>query len=337
MLAGGLLLVLAGRVRRRGRHPVPAPAGRRAGRPGLFGAFSQTNRFNSGVNWLLPWSFAGRLGRCPARCSATRPPARTRGARRHRRAGRSRGARADRARRPARTGLVGAGALAVALICLAGVAQLRPVPTAGPEPPGRGGRRSGGGAALHHHRPGHVLRLPRLRPRAAALRGPVSGVLAHLPARPAQPLTRSAGRCCAPRRPHPDPRPHPAADRRMGRADADGARAMPPRPAIYLPVGSWPAGGGRWATRSSTWRWGRPSGRSVCRPPPAAQSGQPVRNACRSTRPGRRSRSGWPSSPPTPPRRAAGRPAGFGAAGSTRWSAAPWSRPGSIPAGWPDT
>lgn len=196
VLAGGSLLVLAGAtigvaVGVRFPHPIAGVVAALV----WFGAFSQTNRFNSGVAWLPPWGFAGTLrqlpgplpGYPPATAHATELAAivvlsgavalALTGGRRWQRA------------RAVVVGAVVVGAAALTVGCLAAAVQLRPVGTATLDrlaeavaTPAAVQRCTTTDRVRYCLYPGFESLLP-------ALRGPVSGVLAHLPARPAQPLT----------------------------------------------------------------------------------------------------------------------------------------------------
>ena len=135
------------------------------------------------------------------------------------------------------------------MICLAGALQLRPIPT----------------AELNHlvtevADPASVQRCTTAsqvryclypgfgRDLLPSLEAPVNGVLAHLPARPAQPLTVRQVRVAGPARFDPHPWPSrsgrcPGGTRRCRQAPGNAA----PASAIYLPVGAWPAAGGQLA------------------------------------------------------------------------------------------
>src|SRR5262249_13889606 len=102
------------------------------------------------------------------------------------RAGTVRGARARRGR-------AAAGVAAVAGTCLAGAVQLRPIPTADLNhlvsevaDPASAQRCTAASQVRYCLYPGFGRQLP-------SLEAPVDGVLAHLPARPAQPLTGRQG------------------------------------------------------------------------------------------------------------------------------------------------
>ena len=196
----------------------------------------------------------------------------------------------------ARGGLAAAGILAVAVICFAGAVQLRPIPTAElnhlvsevADP-----------ASVQHCTTASQVRYclyPGFGRDLSSLEAPVNGVLAHLPARPGQPLTvRQVVSLDL-----PDPTlTHGHPERQVSQWNAQVQRApgnAATASAIYLPVGSWPAAGGQLADAHfdlalATAEW-------AVRIPPAALRPRAC-HACHSTRRGRRSRSGWPSLPPT--------------------------------------
>ena len=144
-------------------------------------------------------------------------------------------------------GLATAGILALAVICLAGALQLRPIPTAALNHLARGAADPASVqrcTTVSHVRyclyPGFGRDLP-------SVQAPVSGVLAHLPARPDRPLT--IRQVLSPdlldstlTHGHPK-RQVTQWQAQMRAAPGNAATAS----AIYLPVGSWPAAGGRLA------------------------------------------------------------------------------------------
>ena len=239
----------------------------------------------------------------------------------------------------ARGGLAAAGILAVAVICLAGALQLRPIPAAElnhlvtevADP-----------ASVQHCTTASQVRYclyPGFGRDLPSLEAPVNGVLAHLPARPAQPLTVRQVVALD----FPDPtltHGHPQRQVSQWDAGCSGRRARTaPASAIYLPVGSWPR---RRAAGRRAFRPG-PGHRRLGGPHPAASHRQPERPgvpAMRAARPGAggdRDLAGHPRHPP-PGQRAPGWPGRLGArhAGGGR-SATPSSRPGPIPARAPAT
>jgi hypothetical protein len=146
-----------------------------------------------------------------------------------------------------RGGLATAGILAVAVICLAGALQVRPIPTAElnhlveqAADPASVQDCSTANRVRYCLYPGFGRQLP-------ALEAPVNGVLAHLPARPGQPLT--VRQVLSPflfdstlTRGHSREQvSHWTAQ--LERAPANAATAS----VINLQVGSWPAAGGRLA------------------------------------------------------------------------------------------
>jgi hypothetical protein len=249
VLAGGVLLVItaaAAGVAIGTRFPHPLA--------GVLGALvlfttSATTQLASGAGiWLLPWEILqDQLGSLPGRLAGY-PPA---GAHVLELAGIAVLAgivaltvTVGRAR--ARGGLAAAGILAVAVICLAGALQLRPIPT----------------AELNHlvrevADPASVQRCatasqvryclyPGFGRDLLALEAPVSGVLAHLPARPDQPLTLR--QVLSPNLDSTLTHGHPTRqvsewEAQMQRAPGNAATS----PVIYLPVGSWPAAAARLA------------------------------------------------------------------------------------------
>jgi hypothetical protein len=149
----------------------------------------------------------------------------------------------------ARAGLVAAGVAGVAVICFAGVLQLRPIPTAAVNrlmsdvaDPASGQRCTTAGQVRYCLYPGFGSQLP-------SLEAPVRGVLDRLPAPPAGPLmirqvvalslndwTLTHGQ--------------PGRDvSRWGTQveQAPGNAFAAPAGTIYLRVGSWPAAGGQLA------------------------------------------------------------------------------------------
>ena len=146
----------------------------------------------------------------------------------------------------ARGGLATAGILAMAVICLAGALQLRPIPTAELNhlvrevaDPASVQRCATASQVRYCLYPGFGRQLP-------ALEAPVSGVLARLPARPDQPLTLE--QVLSPNLDstltHGNPtRQVSQWQAQLQRAPGNAATSS----VIYLPVGSWPAPGARLA------------------------------------------------------------------------------------------
>jgi hypothetical protein len=250
VLAGGLVLVIAAgaagiAIGTRFPHPLA----------GVLGALvlllsSATSHLGSGGGiWLLPWEWTqDQLGSLPGPLAGY-PPA---GAHVLELAGLAVLAgivaltvTVGRAR--ARGGLAAAGTLAMAVICLAGALQSRPIPT----------------AELNHlvkeaADPASVQRCttasrvryclyPGFGRDLASVEAPVNGVLAHLPARPDRPLTLR--QVLSPylldstlTHGHPE-RQVSQWHAQMQGAPGSAATAS----AIYLPVGPWPAAGARLA------------------------------------------------------------------------------------------
>jgi len=253
VLAGGLLLVIAAgaagiAIGARFSHPVAGVLGALA--PALVSF--QYQRFPGAVVWLLPWPLesngAGQLDRLPGPLAGY-PPAAAH-------AGELAGVAVlagmvalamtiHRAPARVRAWLAAAGAVAVAVTCLAGAVQLRPIPTADlnhlvaeAASPASAQRCTTASRVRYCLYPGFGRDLP-------ALEAPVDEVLARLPARPGQPLTvrqvvwLSLG----------DPvltHGHPAQQLAHWAAQLQraGILGIPPASGIDLPVGSWPAGGG---------------------------------------------------------------------------------------------
>jgi hypothetical protein len=251
-LAGGLLLVIAAgaagvAIGARFPHPLAGVLGALV----LFLSSGQSHLPWAAGTWLYPWaSFSDQLQVLPGPLAGYPPAA----AHAVELAGLAvlagivafavtvRGARA-------RSWLAAAGIVAVAMTCLAAALQLRPIPVAGLNhlvsevaDPASAQRCTTASQVRYCLYPGFGRQLP-------SLEAPVNAVLAHVPGRPAQPLTvRQVATLSL-----PDStltHGHPAWevsrwDARMQRAPgSDGAA---PASAIYLPVGSWPAAGGRLA------------------------------------------------------------------------------------------
>ena len=250
LLAGGLVLVIAAgaagiAIGTRFSHPLA----------GVLGALvlffsSGTSHAASGAGiWLLPWEgVQDQLGSLPGPLAGY-PPV---GAHVLELAGIAAAAgivaltvTAGRAR--VRGGLATAGILAVAVICLAAALQLRPIPTADlnhlvreAADPASVQRCTTASQVRYCLYPGFGRDLP-------ALEVPVSAVLAHLPARPDQPLTLR--QVLSPylldstlTHGHPE-RQVSQWQAQLQRAPGNAATPS----VIYLPVGSWPAPGARLA------------------------------------------------------------------------------------------
>ncbi len=249
VLAGGSLLVIAAGaagVALGSRFPHPL-----AGALGALALLlsSVTSHLASGAAiWLVPWEMEqDQLGGLPGPLAGY-PPA---GPHMMELAGLAvlagivalavtvRGARA-------RGGLAAAGVVAVAAICAAGALQLRPIPAADLNhlvtevaDPASVQRCTTAGQVRYCLYPGFGSLLP-------SLEAPVSGVLALLPDRPAQPLTV---RQVAPLSLPDSTLTHGHSDREVSQWEArvqraPGSNGIAPGSAIYLSVGSWPRGGG---------------------------------------------------------------------------------------------
>ncbi len=282
VLAGGPLLVIAAgaagiAIGTRCSHPLAGVLGALA----LFLSSGQSHLPWAAGAWLYPWnSFSDQLGSLPAPLAGY-PPA---GAHALELAGLAVLAgivalamTVGRARARAWGGLVTAGIAALAVISFAGALQLRPVPATGLNhlvsevaDPASVQRCTTVNQVRYCLYPGFGSLLP-------SLEAPVNEVLAHLPARPSQPLTV---RQVAPLSVPDSTLTHGHPGREVSRWDAraqgaPGSDGAAPPSAIYLPVGSWPAAGGQladahfdlaliaaeWAVRIPPQASGRPSAR----------------------------------------------------------------------------
>jgi hypothetical protein len=250
VLAGGVLLVIAAgaagiAIGTRFSHPLAGMLGALV--PAL--ASFQYQRFPGAVPWLLPWPLesngAGQLGQLPGPLAGY-PPATAHAAEL---AGLALLAgivalavTIRRAPARVRAGLAAAGAVAVAVTCLAGAGQLRPIPTtdlnhlvAEAASPASAQHCTTASQVRYCLYPGFGRDLP-------SLEAPVDGVLAHLPTRPGQPLTVRQVLALFLR----DPvltHGHPAQQLAHWAAQlqrAPGISDIAPASGIYLPVGSWP-------------------------------------------------------------------------------------------------
>lgn len=249
VLAGGLLLVVAAgaagiAIGTRFSHPM---AGMLAALVLFLSSGNSHLPWAAGL-WLYPWaSFGDQLGSLPGPLAGY-PPA---GAHALELAGLAavagvvalainvRGARA-------RSGLLTAGIVALAAVCLAGALELRPIPTrdlnhlvAEVTDPASAQRCTTASGVRYCLYPGFSDRL-------SFLEAPANAVLAHVPSRPARPLTveQVAGLSL------PDAtltHGHPSRqvsgwDAEVQRATANLLGNFTAASAVYLPVGSWPAG-----------------------------------------------------------------------------------------------
>jgi hypothetical protein len=274
VLAGGLLLVIAAgaagiAIGARFPHPLAGVLGALA----LFLSSGQSHLPSGGTVWLFPWaSFSDQLAGLPGPLAGY-PPG---GAHAAELAGLAvlagiaalsvtvRSARA-------RGGLAAAGVIAAAVICLAGALQLRPIPTADlnhlvsevADP-----------ASVQRCTTAHQVRYclyPGFGRDLISLEAPVNGVLAHLPAVPAQPLTvRQVVSLSL----SDSTLTHGQPERQISRWIAQLQNALDNAPTVsatYLPVGSWPAADGQLADAQfdlalATAEW------AVRIPPPATSS-----------------------------------------------------------------
>ncbi len=213
----------------------------------LFLISANSHLAPAGAIWLLPWEVKqDQLGQLPGPLAGY-PPA---GAHVLELAGIAATAgiaalavTVSRAR--VKGGLAAAGIVAVAVICLAGALQLRPIPTADlnhliaqAHNPASAQRCTTVNQVRYCLYPGFGRDLP-------SLEAPVNGVLAHLPARPAKPLTV---RQVAPLYLPDSTLTHGHPKQQLTRWETQLRQApgnAPVASAIYLPVGYWPAAGGR--------------------------------------------------------------------------------------------
>jgi hypothetical protein len=277
VLAGGLLLVIAAgaagiAIGTRFPHPLAGVLGALVL---LLSSGTSHTATGSGI-WLLPWETTqDQLGSLPGPLAGY-PPA---GAHVLELAGiavlAGTVALTVTVSRPrARGGLATAGILALVVTCLAGALQLRPIPTAElnhlvteAADPASVQRCTTANHVRYCLYPGFGRDLP-------SVEAPVSGVLAHLPARPDQPLTLR--QVLSPylldsTLTHGHPKRQVSQwQAQLHRAPGNAAAAS----AIYLPAGSWPAPGARladarfdvalaaaaWAVRLPPQATGNPSG-----------------------------------------------------------------------------
>jgi hypothetical protein len=260
-LVGGVLLVIAGgatgvAIGIRFPHPLAGVLAALA----LFILFTQAQRFSGGVVWLFPWAQVDGLHGLPGPLTGY-PPAAAHSAEL---AGFAVLAGAIAIALTARRGrpliaLALAGGLALTVICVAGAAQLRPIPaaqlnhlvteTADPA------------SAEHCAAVGKVryCLYPAFGSDLPAVQAPVDAVLARVPDLPADPLTimqlvsLSLADTTLTRG---QPRQRLAAwGSELARMPGNAAAPS----AIYLTVGSWPGGAqaadGRFALALSTADW----------------------------------------------------------------------------------
>ncbi len=249
VLAGGLLLVIASgavgvAIGARFAHPLAGVLGALV----LFGVSAQAYRFSAASTWLIPWDFKQDiLGYLPGPLAGY-PPA---------------GAHAVELAATAvlagvvalvltvrssrgRAVLATVGVLAAAVIWLVGAVQLRPIPATAMS---RMVAQSANPASVQRCTTSNQVRYCLDASFAAllpSLEAPVSAVLAHVPVRPDRQLTVSqVGELVLdPTLTLGYPREQVARwNTQLQRSPA----ITSPAAAIYLPIGAWPAFGGRLA------------------------------------------------------------------------------------------
>jgi hypothetical protein len=252
VLAGGLLLVIAAgaagiAIGARFPHPLAGVLGALA----LFLSSGTTHLASGAANWLVPWEMVqDQLGQLPGPLTGY-PPARAHAlelAGLAAIAGIAALALTVRQAR-ARGGLAMAGIVAVAAICFAGALQLRPIPTADLNHLASEIVHPASAQACTTASRVRYCLYPGFGPLLPSLEAPVSGVLAHLPAQPAQPLTiRQVVMLSVPDSTFTHGLPQREASQWNAQVQqaATNAIAAPPS-AISLPIGAWPATGGQLA------------------------------------------------------------------------------------------
>lgn len=251
-LAAGVLLVIAAgaagtAIGARFPHPMAGVLGALV----LYLSSGQSHLPGAAGLWLYPWeSFSDQLANLPGPLAGYPPAA----AHAVELAGLASLAgvvalAVTVSRTRARAGLAAAGIVALAVICLAGAVQLRPIPS-----------RDLNQLVNEVADPGSAQRCttasqvryclyPRFGSLLASLEAPVSKVLTLLPARPAQPLTvRQVVYLSLPDSTLTHGHPNREVSRWTARAErAPGNATVTPATAIYLPFGNWPAAGGQLA------------------------------------------------------------------------------------------
>jgi hypothetical protein len=245
MLAGGVLLVIASgaagiAIGTRFAHPLAGVLGALAS----FVVSLEFSRFPGAVLWLVPWEFRqDDLGLLPGPLAGYPPagPHAVELAAIAVLAGIVALAMTVRRVR-VRAGLATAGIAALAVICLAGAIQLRPIPTADlnrlvaeAASPASVQRCTTANQVEYCLYPGFGSLLPTLE-------APVNGVLARVPARPDDALTvnQVGTKFLDSTLTHGHPR------RQVSQWEAELGRSAAfasPASAIYFPVGEWPAFG----------------------------------------------------------------------------------------------
>jgi hypothetical protein len=242
VLGGGVLLVVAGgaigiAIGRRFAHPLAGLIGAVA----WFIPFASSNRVSGRVTWLYPWVAPDQLKWLP-RSLAGYPPGAAHAA--------ELGGIAVLAAVVAvvqcsrvwrRMGAIGVGALAAAVICFAGAAQLQPIPTADVNRLVDAVARP---ASVQHCTTGDGVRYclyPGFETVLPSLRAPIDGVLALLPGRPARTLTVSQTVLLSL---NDGALTHGHSRQQLAAWNAELQRSpVNTGSAIYVTVGAWPAPG----------------------------------------------------------------------------------------------
>lgn len=251
VLAGGLLLVIAAgaagiAIAARFGHPLAGVLGALS----LFLSSGTSHTASGGGIWLLPWEWTqDQLSHLPGPLAGY-PPAAAHGLELAGvavlAAAIALAASVSRARPWLRGGLTTAGILSLAVICAAGALQLRPVPTADLN---RLVTEAADPASVQSCTTANQVRYclyPGFGSLLPSLEAPVSGVLAHLPARPARPLTVRQSTSVSLDTTFTHGHPAWQVSRwaaQLRRAPGNTNMAS----AIDVPVGSWPAAGGQLA------------------------------------------------------------------------------------------
>lgn len=243
VLAAGLLLVVAGgligvAVGRRFPHPFAGIAAALV----WVAPFSQSNRFDGVVTWLFPWVISQQAGRFPGAVPGY-PPGAAHAVELAGIAGLA-GlvALAWRCRGAIQRGtlLIGAAA-AVAVLCLAGASQLRPISTATVDRlVAEAATPTDYQTCVTTNRVRYCL-YPEFTSLRSSLERPVNAVLAYVPARPSDTLTVEQAVSLL----SDDAaliHGHSAAQVAAWTAQLDGAPLdHPSRKAIFIGVGTWPS------------------------------------------------------------------------------------------------
>ncbi len=244
VLVGGVLLVIAaGAVGIAIGKLFPHPLAGMIGAIIWFVPFSQSNNISGAVTGLFPWVALDQLNQLPSPLSGY-PPAVAHAvelAGIAALAGVAAFAPSIKAVRQ-RIGLIAVGALAVAVICVAGAVQLQPIPT--PELNHLVAEVAFPASAQHctTTNGAQYCLYPGFNTVLRSLQAPVNGVLALVPARPASALTISQTSTLTldTTLTHGHSRQQLAAwSSQLQDAPANAAAAS----TIYVTVGAWPTGG----------------------------------------------------------------------------------------------